>query len=360
MKVRHKLVSCFFTLLLAASLATNAQASCPGFTPGPPCMEFARADAVFIGVASRVVGVPNNTNLVIGPYLQSTVYFSVEEAFKGVETSAVVLEMEHCGHVFNEGERYLVYAHRNNKKLEVRARSTRTQLLSAAGEDLEYLRSLPSLEPGSRIYGQVAEYSISFKDRRYTPQLLPNIKVTFEGNGQTLEALTDSEGRYEFKGVPQGTYRLRAELPAHLSYDVHAINIPGRGCVPLDITARRRAEISGRVLDVNGKALVQVPISLALADQPLEEMLAEETQNDRVRVFTVTNQQGKFVFAHLPPGRYFLIINRAEYEKALGNESSRTIPRLFYPGVSDPAAATVIVVGKDDKTKTYDFHLLIN
>ncbi|HEU4769271.1 MAG TPA: carboxypeptidase-like regulatory domain-containing protein, partial [Pyrinomonadaceae bacterium] len=222
------------------------------------------------------------------------------------------------------------------------------------------LRSLPSAEPGSRIYGQVAEHTISFKEPGYSLQFLQNIKVTVEGNGQTLEVLTDSEGRYEFKGVPQGTYRLRAELPSYLSYDAHAINISGRGCVPLDIAAQSRAKISGKVEDVNGKSLVQVRISLVPADEPLTEMLSEDNQKDRPKVFTTTDQQGAFSFSHLPPGRYLLVINRAEYEKGIGNKSLPMIPRFFYPGVSHATAATVIVVSKDDKTKTYDFHLPIN
>jgi len=72
-------------------------------------------------VADRVVPVPNNTALAIGPYLRSTVYFTIEEAFKGVGGTALVMELGACGYGFKEDERCLVYANRNpdNKQLDV-------------------------------------------------------------------------------------------------------------------------------------------------------------------------------------------------------------------------------------------------
>jgi len=51
-------------------------------------------------VADRVVPVPNNTALAIGPYLRSTVYFTIEEAFKGVGGTALVMELGACGYGF--------------------------------------------------------------------------------------------------------------------------------------------------------------------------------------------------------------------------------------------------------------------
>src|SRR5215204_2224952 len=84
MQVQRRLGLCFIILITLSSLTTNALASCPRVLPGPPCVEYWRADAVFIGVATRVVVVPNETLLSIGPYLRSTVHFTIEEAFKGV------------------------------------------------------------------------------------------------------------------------------------------------------------------------------------------------------------------------------------------------------------------------------------
>ena len=358
MSVSHRFATYFFILILAAGFTVDASASCPIMTPGPPCHEYWRADAIFIGVATRVVRVPNTTQLAIGPYSSSTVYFSVEEIFKGVKGSAVVFELDYCGHSFKEGERYLVYAHRNGaKQLYVRAGSTRTRLLSEAKEDLDYIRGLSSAEPGSRIFGSVVQRTLNLKKSEFEAESLKNVRVTLEGGNQRFELLTDNEGRYEFKGLPQGTYRIRADVPAPLNSEPQTVTVTGRGCVALDISALHKGQIAGRVLDMNGRPLIDVPISLVPADASLEEVLKEDKDKSGWS-FSYTNRVGSFAFSYLAPGRYLLLINRSEFERSRGSETARALPRLFYPGVSDASGATVIVVrADDDKPVEYEFRL---
>lgn len=358
MQVRQRLVVCFVLLITLFSLTTNALASCPRILPGPPCLEYGRADAVFIGVVSRVVGIPNDTLPGGGPYLRTTVHFTIEEAFKGVGGTALVLDLDDCGHRFKEGERYLVYAHRNtnNQQLNVRLGSTRTRPLSEAAEDLQYIRGLASTEDGSRVFGKVAHYSYNLKRNDFDVEPLKNMKVILEGSDQRQEVFSDSEGRYEFKRLPTGTYRIQAELPAHLSLDKQTIKVTGRGCVPLDFSARNKGQIAGSVLDVNGKLLLGVPVSLVPANISAEEMFAE-SKDKMVWPVAFTNEDGRFWFGQLPPGRYLLIINRTEFERSRGSETSRHQPQLFYPGVSDVSGATVVVVGKDDEAREYEFRL---
>ena len=357
MKLEQKLIFYFFALLLLASLPIAVPASCPTIQQGPPCLEFWRTDAVFIGIVTRVERTPNNTQLAVGPYLKSTVYFYVEEAFKGVEGTEIVFDLDYCGYLFKEGERYLVYAYRNpnNKKLDVRAGSSRTRLLSEAAEDLEYIRGLPSAEPGSRIFGKVSQSTHNLKESRFDTETLRNIKIILEGNNQRQEVVSDNEGRYEFKGLPAGTYRIRAELPAYLRYDEQTIQLNGRGCVPVDIAALSKGQIAGRVLDIDGKPVMGVAVSLVPADLSLQQILSDKAPT----ISGFTTQDGSYGFTRLAPGRYLLIINRTDSDKSLGSEISRGLPRLFYPGVNDVGGATVIVVSKDQKPQAYNFHLPI-
>jgi hypothetical protein len=359
MKVQRKLFLCLVALVFVAGLDADAMASCPRVIQGPPCFECWRPNTViFIGVATQVVLTPNNTGLMIGPYVRSTVHFTIEEAFKGIEGSAIDLELDYCGYLFKEGERYLVYAHRNpnDNKLNVRDGSTRTRLLSQAGEDLEYLRELSSAEPGSRVYGKVAQSTHNIKDSRYEAEPLTEVKVVLEGGNERRVAVSDSEGNYQFTGLPAGTYRLRAELPARLSFPEQTIRVTGRGCVPMDITTNRNGQIAGRVLDMNGNPLAYVPVSLVSADASLEQILSEG-KDKGAWTFTLTNEQGRYWFTNLAPGRYLLVINRAEFEKSRGTEISRLLPRLFYPGVIDITQASVVVVRDEQKPREYDFRL---
>lgn len=358
MKVLRKVMLALPALIMLAGLNAEALASCPSYQQGPPCQEFWRTDAVFVGVATKVERTPNNTMLMVGPYLRTTVRLSVEEAFKGVEGAEVILELDHCGHSFTQGERYLVYAHRNRNtnKLDVRARSTRTRPLSEAGADLEYIRGLSSAEPGSRIFGKVAQHTINIKETSFEIEPLEAIKVTLDGNNQHYEALTDKEGGYQFTNLPAGDYRVRAELPAHLNYDRQTISLTGRECVPLDISARPNAQIAGRVLDVNGKPIAYVPVSIVSAEASFAQIISEgKDKGDWT--FGLTDEQGRYRFSQLAPGKYLLVINRAEFEKSRGTDISRALPRLFYPGVSDIGQATIIVVREEQKPRDYDFRL---
>ena len=77
-------------VVIFAGFGVEARASCPLSEERPPCMEFWLAEAVFIGRATRLELIQNNTQLAIG---RTAVYFDVEEAFRGVDRSAIVFEL---------------------------------------------------------------------------------------------------------------------------------------------------------------------------------------------------------------------------------------------------------------------------
>lgn len=349
---------CFVLLITVLSLTSNALASCPIFIQGPPCQEYWRADAVFIGVATRVEHTPYTTPLGITRYERTATYMRVEEAFKGIAGAEVVFNSQGCAHVFKEGVRYLVYAHRYKNELYVTHNGTRTRPISEAVEDLDYIRGIASEESGSRVFGNVSRFTFNIKKGEPDRELLKDAKITLRGNNHNQEVVTDSEGRYEFKRVPAGTYRVRSDLGTELqAYNSdHTINVIGHGCVNLNFFASRTSEIDGTVSDVNGELLASVPISLVPADASSEEILAEG-KDKPAWAFTLTSPEGHFSFSRLPPGRYLLVINRTEFERSRGNEKSRALPRLFYPGVTDIAGATVIDIDKDSEQRKYVFRL---
>ncbi|HEU4507096.1 MAG TPA: carboxypeptidase-like regulatory domain-containing protein [Pyrinomonadaceae bacterium] len=353
-----KLAVSFLSLLTLFSFTTEARASCPMTQQGPPCQEYWSMEAVFIGVANRVAYTPDKPTAENWMSVQTTVYFTIEEAFKGVGGTALILNLDPCGYRFNEGERYLVYAHRNpnNNELDVRVGHTRTRPLSEATEDLQYIRGLAQAEPGSRVFGKVLQHTQKLREQPYAPESLQDIKVTLQGNTQRYEVVSDSEGKFEFKRIPAGTYRLRAALPAYLSYEEQRLDLIGRECAPVDVHASRRALIAGRVLDANGKPINSVPISLVPADATVEQILAEKPG----WILTYTIRDGRFRFTQLEPGRYLLVINRTQSAASRGSTVSRVLPLLFYPGVTDLGEATVIVVGENDEPREYIFQLTIH
>jgi hypothetical protein len=357
MKLHRKISLYIVGLVVLSGLATETFASCVRVQQGPPCQAFWSAHAVFIGTATSVEQVPNQTQLAVGPYLRSTTHFSVEEAFKGVEGTVVVFDQNDCPYLFKEGERYLVYAYYNSyqKKLEVRVGTTRTRPLSEAAEDLAYIRSLPSAQAGSRILGKAVQQG--FKDNKSEVQPLREVRVTLVSDDETREVVTDGEGRYEFKGLSAGTYRVRVDVPAYLAYREQTIKATDRGCIVLDIFALYKGQITGRVLDTNGKAVHGVPVTLVSADAKREDILSLGKESSP-GVTVYSNRDGTYSFSQLMPGRYLVVVNRRDFAGS-GSELVRNLPTLFYPGVNDLGAATVIVLTNDQKPQEYDFVLPI-
>ena len=266
MKLHQKLILYFIAPLIIAGLATGTFASCVRIEQGPPCQEYWRADAVFIGTATHVVLERNQTELAFPPYPRVTAYLSVDEAFKGVEGTVVVFDSNDCPYVFKEGERYLVYAHYNTyeKRLQVRIGITRTRPISEAAEDLAYIRSLPSAQPGSRILGKVLQQGV--KANKVEAEPLPDVKVFLEWNDERREVVTNREGSFEFTGLAAGSYRIRIELPTYLEYREQTVKVIGSGCVTGNIYVIHKGQITGRVLDSSGKPIQDVPLTLVPAD----------------------------------------------------------------------------------------------
>ena len=352
-KLHQKFLLYFIGPIILASLATETFASCVRINQGPPCQEFWRADAVFVGVATRVVRTPNPSPLVI-EHPRQMAHFAVEETFKGVVGTAVVFDSNDCPYPFDEGQRYLVYAYYNSysKSLEVRIGMTRTRPLAEAAEDLAYIRSLPSAEASSRIVGRVLQQGQGFKEFTIEVEPMREVRVSLEWKDERREVVTDNEGRFEFKGLAAGTYRMRAEVPAHLVSREETIKVGDRGCVAGDLYALYKAQIAGKVLDMNGKPVGNIAVTLVSADSKPEHILPEGNEKAPSSTY-FTQNNGTFAFSQLMPGRYLLIVNRKDYRDSK-SKIAHILPTLLYPGVTDVGAATVIVVEKDQKPQTYN------
>jgi hypothetical protein len=107
-----------------------------------------------------------------------------------------------CGFDFAEGGTYLVRAYRNlgDERWQVSSCS-RTRAIANADEDVRMLRTWKAGIPlPARILGIAA----------------PGLTVRLRGSGRALETSTDSQGRFEFKDLPNGTYEVEAESPPNV------------------------------------------------------------------------------------------------------------------------------------------------
>jgi hypothetical protein len=313
----------------------------------PPCEEYGRASAVFIGVVTGDLPIPAQDGE--HDFQKRSVNFVVEETFHGLQgTSAQVITGMgggDCGVRFKRGERYLVYTYTNpqDNKLYTNI-CMRTRALSQASEDLQYLRGLPSAAPGARIYGEARRYWTGVNVGR-EPESMAGIKVSIDGTEKQVEAMTDLKGRFSASGLTAGLYKVRISLPQGLMSDApeQEVKVADRGCAMVNFGVVSNGRLSGRVLDFNGHPMPNAEIALC---HPEEKMY-------RCRLYTAySDKDGLYEFKAIPSGRYALGV----WFDGLDIQN-RPFQQVYHPGVENIDQATVVTIDDGEKVEMSDLVL---
>jgi Carboxypeptidase regulatory-like domain len=344
MRLSMKYILFAASLFFPISTIDAYSCDCGGFRP--PCEEYGRASAVFIGV---VIG-DSSIDSQDGEYQfqKRSVSFAVEETFHGLRgTSAEVITGMgggDCGVGFKRGERYLVYAYTNpqDNKLHTSI-CNRTRALSQAGEDLQYLRGL-SAAPGVRIYGEVQRYWSGANEGR-EPESIAGIKVSIDGTKKRVEMMTDLKGRFSADGLPGGVYKVKISLPQGLMSHTpeQEIKVADGGCATIPFSVVSDGRLSGRVLDFNGHPMPDAEISLC---HPEEKMYGFKLY------IAYSDKDGLYEFKAIPPGRYAL----GAWFDGL-NIQNRPVQRIYHPGVENIAQATIVTIDDGGKVEMNDLVL---
>ncbi|UOQ92206.1 hypothetical protein MUO14_17185 [Halobacillus shinanisalinarum] len=121
-------------------LPTNSYA-CSCVLPGTPEEELEESMAVFSGKVVKIMD-KNKNNLIQSSTDPIAVVLEVEETWKGMDKSEVVVHTERssasCGYEFSLNKDYIVYANERDGGLHV-SLCSRTALLSEADEDIHAL-----------------------------------------------------------------------------------------------------------------------------------------------------------------------------------------------------------------------------
>jgi hypothetical protein len=359
--IMKKLFLFLFITTILLFVTGEISASCPIIVQHPPCVEFWRADAVFTASAVEVQIKPQRFLGVPPPIVAR---LKIEEIFKGIEEKEIVLDLEHCGYQFKQGEKYLIYAHRRDHKLNVRIGATRTKPLSQASDDLDYLRSLQRGEPQAQIVGKIGQQTSEIKrkhdslldqDWHFFGAPIAGIKVFAKGAEQIYETVADEKGEYKFFGLPSGEYEVWADYPLYFESRKETVKTTAKGCGIGNLTAHRKGSIGGRVTDAGGAPAKYVRLSLVSADASPQEIF-EERENDSVWYLAATDEKGEYRFVYLPAGHYYVIINRTDFERSRETEH-RNIPRMFYPNAKNIKDAKIISITEGEQISGKDFRL---
>jgi hypothetical protein len=347
------------TITLERVYSNPPSFSCPGRFLGPPCQDFGHANVVFIATATEVTTVPfpSSPHPDWQEYWKLTAKLSVEETFRGEVGSEITYEGADCYYPFKQGEKYLIYAHKTaDGKLSLNRDTTRTRLLSEAREDLEYIRNLSRMPDEGRIYGKAINFvkNVTLQGVSAPPTygvVLPGVKIVAEGMGHRYETVTDRTGSYEFKGLTEGSYKIRAFLPSHFSGIEENVRVQNKGCSPVQLGIQATGIIEGKVLDDNGQPISNLTVSIFSNEGVTNEIL--ETIKPHYEPRATTDKQGRFSFHRLPAGRYLLAVNLLKFYDRTNNG----YPRTFYPGVLNLSDAGTIILGDGGQKQNIEFKL---
>jgi hypothetical protein len=178
-------------------------------------------------------------------------------------------------------------------------------------------------------------------------QPVPHALVKLATNSPRA-TLTDSEGKFQFEGLPAGSVTLETVKPGYLGNDgfspwsgsVASFQL-GPDAAPALLKLTPEGVISGQVCDENGEPLEGFTVSVLLR-APQDKRLYPDQRHS-----AVTDDEGKFRIAGMHPASYYLEARQAQ-APVLNATGESSIPSgyslVFYPRSSDSASAVPIKV----------------
>jgi Carboxypeptidase regulatory-like domain len=174
----------------------------------------------------------------------------------------------------------------------------------------------------------------------------PIRKALVQINGQQQRTVfSDGDGRFQFDAVPAGSVSLSAQKPGYFGeHELRTPTVrqfevgPKSDSVVLKLTPE--GVISGKVTTTAGMPLEHVPVTMTHINVREGRKHWEPMGNQS------TGEDGRFHFANLRPGTYFLsagpITPLMESVFEVLSESRTGYPGVYFPGVPDMASASPI------------------
>jgi Carboxypeptidase regulatory-like domain len=189
---------------------------------------------------------------------------------------------------FRPGEEYLVFASTDAARQLTASGCGQTIPSSMAVGDLRFLRAQGTANAKTLLFGSLYQWN---GDEHVTN--LRDTEIHATGSSDSFRTLTDADGYFEFRNLPPGNYEVEPVLPDTLVSPVEEVKLEAGGCKAAPLMTAWNGRISGRVTLWNGDVVASANINLI--------DLARDRGEGTVGK---TDEEGKYEFEHLQPGRY--------------------------------------------------------
>ncbi len=345
-----------------------------------------RANFVFTGVVEKFTADKNTVSpgdiITTDSYrpVYNSVRFTVEKKYRGTVDKDIEITSSFN---FKEGGKYFVYAvtGKDGKiyQLDNGECGAPPVLLENAKDDLEYAEEIAAGKTGTRIFGSVFEDAQRLGTQRQNVPL-ENVEVTIKSQKDSFTTRTDKKGKYIFKNIPPGEYKiststlksLREKVPGEFYFHSRSSTksrivligesvlgefiLPGstqktktyyRHSDSYSFVFTSLSSIEGKAVDSGGTIPPQQYVWL------IPTFNGKADLDDYIRYKWTNPADGKFVFEDVPKGEYIIVVNRNNCH----SDNHPEYARSFFPGVADLADAEVITVEENQNIKIRKFRL---
>ncbi len=296
---------------------------------------------------------------------------SVEDTFLGTdEKREILIETEissSCAFHLAEGVTYLIYARRSDSTENLMTGfCSGSKPAPQARDEIETLRK----ERGklSAVSGKIG-FGNSYK---LDPQRLKEFNVDqikLVGGTSPRETSIDSDGSFEFRGIPAGKYRLEPIIPDILMVDgeyndgvakefgiqdQRLFSVSGVGCIKKQLPLRENGRIAGRLLDGNGNPISSVEV-LAVPVDGAGKPIKQEEPCDDTDLCVSSDEDGSYFIKGLKPGRYLIGVRLDDW--ICNDCADAPFKKAYYPGVANRSRAKIISVGLGKLVENIDLKL---
>ena len=331
-------------LLLGFTLLSGTAHGCICAEHIAPCQGYWDASVVFEGVVTEISSRPAETRQGegTGTPAEAIIHFTAEKYYRDNRGAEVQVSTGFgggdCGYPFRIGERYLVYVqiYKGRQDLSTSI-CTLTKPLSEAKQDLDYINGLSAEPAGTLLCGIVSDHTPS-------RETIAGVDVRLEGpQGVVRHVLSDGAGKYEWKGLPAGRYRLAATFPGYIKVGLRDVDfsLTGKGCFEFNLFLQSNGQVTGRVYGPDGMAVPNQDVELAAAEgNGLAELHAE------------TDEEGQYHFSGVHPGQFVIGVNLS----GVPNAKSPYL-RTYSPDAQKRQNASVVSLAKGEVVAGQDIYL---
>jgi hypothetical protein len=272
-----------------------------------------------------------------------------EEVFSGKPATPLTVLTSQCDCLpkLAVGDRWLFFLRNEKDKPIVLDYYGNDSLpVAEAEKQIETLRRLQNIGDFGILRGRVT------RGEFIGEQVGPGARVIAQRQFKSFQstAITDADGRYEFRPLPPGEYKITVDSIGSQQPDDTNIVVPRGGCWDLTLYRSPHAQISGHVYHSDGSPMADVPV-----------MLIEPDGDGSSYNTTITDAHGYFTFNSLRPGEYTVGINLpgAPPWKYGGCGGACEVPpaSLYYNAVAERPHALVIMLATDEKRLDVDFNV---